>query len=168
MVWFYCALAHVSSVVALKNPSKATAHIKMNKAQTMNHNKDYISANLPAIDFDDTRQFYACLGFQCVYQSAEWMILTKDSLLLEFFHHPHLNSTESWFSACLRTHVLQDLFDDWHSLDWAAFPKARITEIQSSEKMDMFCVIDPNGSLIRCIQIDKITRSDSDSDSDKA
>lgn len=35
---------------------------------------DYISANLPAIDFDQTREFYTFLGFETVYQSAEWMI----------------------------------------------------------------------------------------------
>jgi hypothetical protein len=61
--------------------------------------QDYISANLPAIDFDHTRKFYAFLGFQCDYQSDQWMILTKDSLILEFFHHPQLNPKASWFSA---------------------------------------------------------------------
>ena len=49
---------------------------------------DYISANLPAIDFDQTREFYTFLGFETVYQSAEWMIIEKGPLLLEFFHHP--------------------------------------------------------------------------------
>lgn len=116
--------------------------------------KDYISANLPAIDFDQTRAFYAFLGFQCDYQSAEWMIISKDSLILEFFHHPQLNPKESWFSVCLRTWLMHDLFHDWKALDWTQFPEARITEIQFLEEIDMFCVIDPNGSLIRCIQLD--------------
>ena len=116
--------------------------------------QDYISANLPSIDFDHTRKFYAFLGFQCDYQSAQWMILSKDSLLVEFFHHPNLNPKESWFSACLRTHVLPDLFHYWQGLDWAQFPDAKITEIQYLGEIDMFCVVDPNGSLIRCIQLD--------------
>ena len=47
--------------------------------------QDYISANLPAIDFDHTREFYAFLGFNCDYQSEQWMILSKESLVLEFF-----------------------------------------------------------------------------------
>ena len=116
--------------------------------------QDYISANLPSNDFDNTRKFYAFLGYQCDYQSAQWMILSKDSLLVEFFHHPNLNPKESWFSACLRTHVLPDLFHYWQGLDWAQFPEAKITEIQYLGEIDMFCVVDPNGSLIRCIQLD--------------
>ncbi len=116
--------------------------------------QDYISANLPAIDFDHTRQFYAFLGFKCDYQSEQWMILSKDSLMLEFFHHPQLDRKESWFSACLRTHTMHDLFHVWQALDWTRFPNARITEIECSEEIELFCVIDPNGSLIRCIQID--------------
>lgn len=116
--------------------------------------QDYISANLPAIDFDHTRQFYAFLGFKCDYQSEQWMILSKDSLMLEFFHHPQLDRKESWFSACLRTHTMHDLFHVWQALDWTKFPNARITEIECSEEIELFCVIDPNGSLIRCIKID--------------
>lgn len=116
--------------------------------------QDYISANLPAIDFDHTRQFYAFLGFKCDYQSEQWMILSKDSLMLEFFHHPQLDRKESWFSACLRTHTMHDLFHVWQALDWTKFPNARITEIECSEEIELFCVIDPNGSLIRCIQTD--------------
>jgi hypothetical protein len=81
------------------------------------------------------------------------MILTKDSLILEFFHHPQLNPKASWFSACLRTHVMQDLFHFWHALDWTQYPDARMSEIQYLEEIDMFCVVDPNGSLIRCIQL---------------
>ena len=49
---------------------------------------------------------------------------------------------------------MHDLFHDWKALDWTQFPEARITEIQFLEEIDMFCVIDPNGSLIRCIQLD--------------
>ena len=116
--------------------------------------QDYISANLPALDFDHTRQFYAFLGFKCDYQSEQWMILSKDSLMLEFFHHPQLDRKESWFSACLRTHTMHDLFHVWQALDWTKFPNARITEIECSEEIELFCVIDPNGSLIRCIQTD--------------
>ena len=82
------------------------------------------------------------------------MILSKDSLVLEFFHHPQLDRKESWFSACLRTHTMHDLFHVWQALDWTKFPNARITEIECSEEIELFCVIDPNGSLIRCIQID--------------
>lgn len=46
---------------------------------------DYISANLPAIQLDETRDFYSALGFQCTYFSADWMILEQGSLKLKFF-----------------------------------------------------------------------------------
>ena len=114
---------------------------------------DYISANLPAIDFDQTREFYTFLGFETVYQSAEWMIIEKVPLLLEFFHHPQLDPKTSCFSACIRTHAMQHLYEVWSALNWSLYPQARITEIQYLDEIDMFCVIDPNGSLIRCIQI---------------
>lgn len=116
--------------------------------------QDYISANLPAISFESTRLFYEFLGFECAYQSEQWMIMRKDSLILEFFHHPTLEAKSSWFSACLRTYVMHDLFHYWNTLDWSKFPDARITEIQDLGEIEMFCVIDPNGSLIRCIQLD--------------
>ena len=34
-----------------------------------------ITANLPAIDLACTASFYQNLGFDLVYQSAEWMIM---------------------------------------------------------------------------------------------
>ena len=46
---------------------------------------DYIAANLPALDFEATRNFYAMLGFHCLYQSDVWMMLEKENLKLEFF-----------------------------------------------------------------------------------
>ncbi|OTG83724.1 hypothetical protein [Acinetobacter sp. ANC 4648] len=114
--------------------------------------QDYISANLPAIDFDQTLQFYAFLGFQCSYQSQQWMIIQRGTLQLEFFHHPQLNSKDSWFSACIRTQNLQSLFEQWQALDWTQYPHAEITEIEHLDDIDLFCMIDPNGSLLRCIQ----------------
>ncbi|OTG65467.1 hypothetical protein [Acinetobacter silvestris] len=115
--------------------------------------QDYISANLPAIDFDQTRQFYAFLGFQCSDQSQEWMIMQRGSLQLEFFHHPQLDSKDSWFSACIRTQDLALLFNQWCGLDWAQYPNAKITNIEHLNEIDLFCVIDLNGSLLRCIQL---------------
>ncbi|WP_227574663.1 VOC family protein [Acinetobacter bohemicus] len=40
----------------------------------------------------------------------------------------------------------------WRNLDWSAFPNSRITEIEPLGGMRLFCVIDLNGSLLRCIQ----------------
>ena len=113
---------------------------------------DYIAANLPALDFDATRNFYAMLGFQCLYQSNVWMMLEKENLKLEFFHHPELDPKTSWHSACIRVQDLSILDQAWRNLDWSAFPNARITEMQQLGEIELFCVIDINGSLLRCIQ----------------
>ena len=43
-----------------------------------------ITANLPAIDLACTASFYQSLGFDLVYQSAEWMILRLSEMTLEF------------------------------------------------------------------------------------
>ena len=43
-----------------------------------------ITANLPAIDLACTASFYQSLGFDLVYQSAEWMILRLGEMTLEF------------------------------------------------------------------------------------
>lgn len=47
-----------------------------------------ITANLAVIDLECTASFHQSLGFNLVYQSAEWMILRLDEMTLEFFHHP--------------------------------------------------------------------------------
>ncbi|WP_445115260.1 hypothetical protein [Acinetobacter sp. WZC-1] len=116
--------------------------------------QDYISANLPAIDFDQTREFYRQLGFDCQYQSDEWMILQRGQLHLEFFHHPQLDRSQSWHSACVRVQALEDLLNEWKALDWRQYPGARMTGIEQLEEIDLFYLIDPNGSLLRCIRLE--------------
>lgn len=113
---------------------------------------DYIAANLPAINVEDTYDFYRMLGFQCLHQSKEWLILNRDRLSLEFFHHPELEPETSWHSACIRVQDLAALYHAWQGLNWSAFAPARITAIEHLAEIDMFCVIDINGSLLRYIQ----------------
>ena len=113
---------------------------------------DYIAVNLPAINFDATCDFYHMLGFQSTYQSNQWMILHRGSLTLEFFHHPALDLKSSWHSACIRVEDLAVLYQAWQGLNWAAFSQARITDIEHLAEIEMFCVIDINGSLLRRIQ----------------
>ena len=68
------------------------------------------------------------------------------------FHHPELDPKTSWHSACIRVQDLSILDQAWRNLDWSAFPNSRITEIEPLGGMRLFCVIDLNGSLLRCIQ----------------
>jgi len=63
---------------------------------------DRATPNLPARDFDETAQFYEALGFSQTWRDRAWMILTRGSLQLEFFPHPDLDPSASWFSAYLR------------------------------------------------------------------
>ncbi|OTG79144.1 hypothetical protein B9T33_13195 [Acinetobacter sp. ANC 5054] len=113
-----------------------------------------ITANLPAIDFSETAQFYQYLGFSVQYQSSEWMIMCLgQSMQLEFFHHPSLNPKDSWHSACIRVQDLHRYYQYWSTMNWQDWPTARITEIQHFEEISQFCIIDINGSLLRCIQV---------------
>lgn len=115
---------------------------------------DRLVANLPAIDFVETKHFYALLGFKCVYDSANWMILKNGNLQVEFFLHPELDPTQSWHSACIRVHDLDGLYQHYKILAWNDFPNARMTAIEQNTEIRLFNIIDPNGSLLRCIQID--------------
>ncbi|OTG91988.1 hypothetical protein [Acinetobacter sp. ANC 3813] len=115
-----------------------------------------ITANLPAIDFSETALFYQYLGLSVHYQSSEWMIMRLgNGMLLEFFHHPSLDAKHSWHSACIRVQDLHCYYEYWSGLNWQDWPAARITEIQNFEEISQFCIIDINGSLLRCIQVNE-------------
>lgn len=112
-----------------------------------------IIANLPAVDFDQTALFYQGLGFSLEYQSAEWMILKLGAMVLEFFHHPTLEVHHSWYSACIRVPDIESYYQYWSAFNWALWEPAKMTGIQDSAEIRQFCMIDINGSLLRCIQV---------------
>ena len=77
-----------------------------------------VTANLPARDFEETARFYEALGFSVDFRNKGWMILSRGPLEIEFFPHPELKPSESWFS------VRVDNVDALHSLGRASgFPK---------------------------------------------
>lgn len=80
------------------------------------------------------------------------MILDRSGLSLEFFYYSELDPKSSWRSACIRVEDLAALYQAWQGLNWAAFSQARISDIEYLAEIEMFCVIDINGSLLRCIQ----------------
>ena len=116
---------------------------------------DHATPNLPAIDFEATSQFYQKLGFEQGWRDDGWMILTRGSLMLEFFPHPEIAPGESWFSCCLR---LDDL-DAFHAIARAAgipdqcwgWPRMDEPRVEESG-IRIAYLVDPNGSLIRLIQ----------------
>jgi catechol 2,3-dioxygenase-like lactoylglutathione lyase family enzyme len=114
---------------------------------------DRITANLPARDFDETRHFYEGLGFDCAYRDNGWMIMSRGALEIEFFPYPDINPFESSFSACIRVADLDRLFQAWLPIN---LPTEGIPRLQGpawtiGDELRMFALIDPNGSLLRCL-----------------
>lgn len=111
--------------------------------------------NLPSRDFEATLQFYRALGFEDTWRDEGWMILKRDSITLEFFPHPELDPTTSWFSCCLR---LDDL-DGFYGVCLAAnitegttgAPRLHKPKLEESG-LRIGALIDPDGTLLRLIQ----------------
>ncbi len=115
---------------------------------------DRITANLPSRDFEATCAFYARLGFAEVYRDTGWLILARDTMEVEFVHHPDLVPEESWHSACIRVDDLDGLQQTWDALELPDDPMGRprdMSLIENENGVRFFCVIDPDGSLLRCI-----------------
>ena len=111
-----------------------------------------ITANLPAIDFGVTAEFYQKLGFTVDFRDQGWMIMTRDALELEFFPYPDLKPWESSFSACVRIADVDALHKAWSESELPEQGVPRLTPPKNEAwGFRMFALIDPNGSLLRCI-----------------
>jgi hypothetical protein len=114
---------------------------------------DRITANLPAIDFSTTESFYARLGFETEFRDSGWMILSRGLLEIEFFAYPELDPCRSAFSACVRVTALDALYRNWQQAGLASAGIPRLTAPKLEPfGLRMFALIDPNGSLLRCIE----------------
>jgi len=114
---------------------------------------DNATANLPSRDFDKTAEFYANLGFDVGFRGDTWMILNRGSVTLEFFPHPKLRPSSSWFSACLRLDDVDGFFSVCRA---AGIPEAttgfpRFHAPDRTHGMYMGALLDPDGSLLRVI-----------------
>lgn len=116
---------------------------------------DHSTPNLPSRDFSRTLQFYSVLGFVEGWRDDGWMILKRGDLTLEFFPHPELVPSESWFSCCLR---LDDL-DAFYAMCKATglsegcmgMPRLHPPAVESwGGKVG--ALVDPDGTLIRLIE----------------
>lgn len=118
---------------------------------------DHATPNLPSRDFDATSQFYAALGFEEGWRDDGWMIMERGDLTLEFFPHPDLDPSTSWFSCCLRVDDLDGLY--------AACVAAGLPETTRGHprlhppKVEDWggrvgALIDPDGTLLRLIEND--------------
>ncbi|GBF57689.1 bleomycin resistance protein [Candidatus Phycosocius bacilliformis] len=116
---------------------------------------DYATPNLPSRDMDVTAAFYGKLGFELDYRAANWMILSRGGLELEFFPYPDLDPTTSSFSACWRVDDLEGLYQCCVQADIPrqAIGMPRIHPPQRDPSgLTIAYLIDPDGSLIRIIQ----------------
>lgn len=116
---------------------------------------DYATPNLPSRDFEQTARFYAALGFVESWRDDGWMILKRGDVTLEFFHHPELDPSTSWFSCCLR---LDDLDAFYGVCKAAGLPEVRKGQPRlHAPKVESWggrigALIDPDGTLVRLIQ----------------
>ena len=116
---------------------------------------DHATPNLPSRDFAVTAAFYARLGFVEGWRDAGWMILTRGDLTLEFFPHPGLDPSTSWFSCCLR---LDDLDAFYEAARTAGVPEGcggqpRLQPAtEEASGLRIAYLVDPDGTLVRLIQ----------------
>lgn len=113
---------------------------------------DRVTANLPSRDFDTTAAFYKALGFTVGFRGDEWMIISRGPLEIEFFPLRH-DPRKSCFSACVRVGDLDALYAAFSrtpvSGDCRDIP--RLTPPEMAGGLRMFALVDPDGSLLRCI-----------------
>lgn len=115
---------------------------------------DRATANLPSRDLDKTAAFYQALGFTAGFKDDGWMILNRGPVELEFFPMPKLDPKESWFSACLRVDDLDALYAAFLAAGLSDncrdVPRMTAPQVESFG-LRLFALVDPDGSLIRCI-----------------
>lgn len=113
---------------------------------------DRLTANLPARSFDETSRFFEKIGFAVQFRDEGWMIMSAGPLEIEFFPHPDLDPKTSWFSACVRVADVDALHDRWSRALAGYEAHFRITPpADQAFGLRMFALIDPNGSLLRCL-----------------
>lgn len=116
---------------------------------------DRATPNLPARNFDATEVFYASLGFATTWKSEKWMILRSGELVLEFFHHPDLDPSTSWYSCCLRLDNLDSFFARCLAAgideSMKGYPRLHAPKLEPWGGTSG-ALIDLDGTLIRLIQ----------------
>lgn len=116
---------------------------------------DHATPNLPSRDFAITATFYGRLGFEVAFLDADWMILRRGEIALEFFPHLELDPLTSWFSCCLR---LDDIAGFYAQCKSAGIPETRTGHPRLHPPQvetwggPIAAVIDPDGTLVRLIQ----------------
>lgn len=116
---------------------------------------DRATPNLPARDFSATAAFYAALGFTEQYRDEGWLILVRDSVVLEFFPYADLDPAASGFSCCLRLDDVDAFFAVCRGtgLPETTVGRPRIHRpVIEASGLRIGALIDPDGTLLRLVQ----------------
>ena len=116
---------------------------------------DHATPNLPSRDLDATARFYAALGFETAYQDPGWLILTRGTLMLEFFRDPGMDPASTAASCCLRVDDVDGLYATCVA---AGLPQTRLgwprlhpPQVEDSG-MRIGALVDGDGNLLRLVQ----------------
>jgi hypothetical protein len=116
---------------------------------------DYTTPNLPCHDFKSTLRFYARLGFIEAWRDARWMILTRGTMVLEFFEHPRLDPAKNRAGCCLRLDDLDAFYIVCKNAGVAesdmGFPRLEPPKQESWGGM-IGALVDPDGTFLRLLQ----------------
>ena len=109
--------------------------------------------NVPSRDLAATTAFYERLEFSVAFRDDAWMVLRRETLVLEFFPHPRLEPKDSWFGCCLRP---DDLAGFHRTCEAAGVPEAgtgmpRLHAPALHDGLLAGALVDPDGSLLRLI-----------------
>jgi catechol 2,3-dioxygenase-like lactoylglutathione lyase family enzyme len=101
---------------------------------------------LPAADIDRTAQFYADLGFSLRRRTGdEYGILERDGVELHFYAYRDLDPAANSAGCYMRVSDVDAL----HA-EFSARQVERLTPVEDKRwHMREFCIIDPNGNLLR-------------------
>lgn len=118
---------------------------------------DHATPNLPARDFDAAAAFYAALGFEPGWKDANWMILRRSTVTLEFFPYPDLDPAQSHFGCCVRLDDLDSMVETARAagipVSDCGMPRLHLPRREHSG-LRIAYLVDPDGSLLRLIQND--------------
>jgi catechol 2,3-dioxygenase-like lactoylglutathione lyase family enzyme len=66
--------------------------------------------NLPSRDFDATAAFYGSFGFEPTFRDDRWLILSRGTLVLEFFPFRDVSPESSSFMCSVRVDDVDELY----------------------------------------------------------
>lgn len=116
---------------------------------------DHATPNLASRDFDATTAFYRPLGFTVAYRDDGWMILTRGTVMLEFFPDPDLDPATSSLGACLRLDDADAFHDECAAVGVpttpAGWPRVRPLRLEASG-LRIGALVDPDCNLLRLVQ----------------